>query len=212
MSSGTLSKPQLQRLIACCRVGRYGSLLDVGCGDGTVVALARKIGLAATGIDDPPHLEHDGEVPKAPQDVCWTSVAADIPFHAQSFDGGIVRGTRALTVEADSPELFIALANIFSCIKPRGHVAFVMSSEATDLVEPLRWQQRLAGFPVRFSDRTLRSTFREKLSISGLFRPAQPISVIDVQIPRKPISRLEWHRLACEAVMRTRRSATPAAA
>jgi len=195
--SNSLSTRQLN-LIA----RRYGAFakkpfLDIGCGDGTWTAAMTARHSTIAGWTDQEFSAENIEV---------GSPAANTPFETQSIQTALIRGTAAFAPEANATETTIALANVCSCMKPRGYILIPITS-ATD--ESL-WQSRFEPFPGRLSIRELSGGIMDLLTLAKLFGRDHSAHVIEFQLDRKPISRLEWHRFAHQAVTQ-RQQANPAA-
>lgn len=190
-----LSAGQLQ-LIARGAGARSGRILaDVGCGPGTWVRSLRQRGVPAVGMDEKGALQGvtTDEV------VVAGSPAANVPWGAGSVDCVLFRGTRSLRAAAFDPELMIALANLGSCLKPRGTLLIPVSEITGPDVE--HWKLVLSPFPGDIRVRTLKTGLLQILTLVALFKGRHQVSVVEFRTRRDPVSRLEWHRLAREAVM-----------
>lgn len=109
----------------------------------------------------------------------------------------------------EGPEVTIALANLLSCLKPKGRLVIPIGEPGSEIQQ--LWETRLLGFPGRLTTRTYKTGFLDYCSLAFLLRGVHQISVLEFSIDRKPISRLEWHRYAREAVMQRAKSANAAA-
>lgn len=187
------------------RLGPFSrrSILDVGCGDGAWVQSLHRRGANVKGLDDAGKLSPHAEL------IHCGSPAASIPFAAHTFALVLLRGTGLFSSRTEGPEITIALANLLSCLKPRGRLV-VPCLAADDEIIAL-WQQRLNPFPVQFRTRQLSGGLKAVLTFAKLFGRDYRVTTIEFSLGRKPISRLEWHRLAREAVM-SRMQQPPAAA
>ncbi|SFI28417.1 class I SAM-dependent methyltransferase [Planctomicrobium piriforme] len=182
---------------------RYGvftgsSLLDVGCGDGAWVSQLRKRSLAVQG------LEERQQASAAPVDgIAVGSPAATVPGAAQSFDRVLFRGTSVRQATAFQPELMIALANLGSVLKPHGRLLIPVAADNQTEIE--KWQSMLSIFPGSIRVRQLSSGIAAYLTLAFLFGGNHRVTVVDLNVQDKQVSRLEWHRLAREAVMQRMR-------
>lgn len=173
------------------------SLLDVGCGDGAWVQKLRGMGVLATGLD--------ASSQQAPQDgIVLVPLAGNLPITVQSIDIAIIRGTELLASETNSPETTIALANLLSVLKPGGKL-LVAAGESGAL-----WQSRLSPFHLVGQVRQFQMGLLSWLTLAPLLNPGGSVEILEFKLSATPTSRLEWHRMAREAIMPPRRS--PAAA
>lgn len=184
--------------------GKYGiagrrSMIDIGCGE------PGWIQQQATKGRDLRALINNAELADAER-VIAGSPAATIPFEAHAADVVLIDGTRELGPEADFLEMTIALANLGSCVKPRGVLLVpTVSDEMTQV-----WQQRFAPFPVSMKQRELSGGLMAVLTLAKLFGRDYKVNVLEFRVQKKPLSRLEWHRLAHAAVMQHQNSASAA--
>ena len=208
MSDRKIIFPELKQGHINLLARRYGaftrrSILDVGCGDGVWVQQLRRRGALISGLDDQQQgSDQEGVIHRG-------SPAASIPFAAQSCDVVLIRGTALFRHPEGNPEITIALANLLSCLKPKGRLVIPVSGPedpATDL-----WKRRLDPFPVRDRMKTWSGGLIAWLTLASLFGRDHRVTVQEFVIGRKPISRLEWHRLARKAVLSAMQS-PPAAA
>lgn len=186
------------------RLGGFSGLafVDVGCGAGQWVRQQHARGRRISGMED-------RAVPDASAAgiIASGSPAAAIPWPAHSLDVILFRGTSAFTAAAFSPERMIAFANLASSLKANGRLIIPLKQ---DIAEGAYWQQQLQIFPGDFRIRTLTSGLRGLLTFQFLFGGMARIDVAEFRVKRKTTSRLEWHRLAREAVLS--RATPPAAA
>lgn len=176
-------------------------LLDVG-GDGLWISELVRRGAKLHGIIDQ-------SAENLPETVSVGSPAGSIKPAAHSMHRVLVRDLEVFQENRVGPETTIALANLLSCLKPRGRMIIPVAS--IDDEEFVLWKERLAGFPGKLNQRILKTGLGDYLSLAFLLRGIHQISVLEFILNRKPVSRLEWHRLAREAVMQ-RMQRSPAAA
>ncbi len=173
-------------------------VLDIGGGHGEIVASLRSCRVSAFGLFDGPAPPRDPEATAAGQDETPAIQPAvlhqSVPFLAQSFDAVLLRDSDAFHGALSSPEACTATANLFASLKP-GQPLVCCGPVSLDAMEA-----HLAVFP-GVAQRIKLGTG----GLGGLFRRLvgqQTVqSAIEFTIPAKPISRLEWHRLARQAVM-----------
>lgn len=187
------------------RMGAFSgrSILDVGCGDGSDVLRLHKRGASIKGLEDLHKSSPDCER------IHCGSPAAEIPFAVHAFDVVLLRGTQLFSSMQEGPELTIALANLLSCLKPRGRL--VIPYRHVDERILACWREQLAPFSVSPRVRPLTGGLWAMLTLAKLRGKDFRMTAIEFPLGRKPVSRLEWHRLARESVMSRLRN-PPAAA
>ncbi len=181
------------------RLQPTSKLLDIG-GDFDVVAGCRARGITAFGLFDgaaPPrdpyaHQPELIEIPERQPAVLHQGV----PFPAHSFDCVLLRETNAYAGSLSSPETCTATANLLASLKPGGVLLWCVPAQRDELAN------HLSAFPGRPQSITLGTGGfgRMLLRLVGIGRSSgQP--AIEYTLPREPISRLKWHRIARQAVM-----------
>ncbi len=176
-------------------------VLDLGS-DGTWTAEVAGRGGAIQGIVDQ-------AADDLPEVITVGSPTGSISQDVHSIHRILVRDLSLFENNEVTPETTIALANLLSCLKPRGRMAIpIADPEGT---EHQLWTERLQGFPGRLTTRVYKTGLFDKLTLMFLFRGKHEIPVLEFTVERKPISRLEWHKLAREIVMQ-RMQKSPAAA
>lgn len=201
-----LSLRQLETLEQVYDLRGKKPVLDIGCHDVAWVLKLRGCGTNALGVDDPTAVP----ATTAPQEgILRLSVAANLAVPVHACDVALIRGTAVFLAEGIAPECTIALANVLSTIKPHGHLVCAVPTDNVQAVQ--LWQQRLAPFGLTGTIRNLGAGLLSWLTLAPLLRPGGAVNVLEFQLSPKAISRLEWHRLAREAVM-SQRASSPAAA
>ncbi len=173
-------------------------VLDIGSGDGEVVARLRSCGVNAFGLFDGSAPPRDPEADVTGQVESPAIQAAvlhqSVPFPAQSFDAVLLRNSDVYCGALSSPEACTATANLLASLKP-GQPLVYCGPVSQDAIEA-----HFTTFPG-----AARRIMLGTGGLGGLLRrfvgqqTEQP--AIEFTIPAKPISRLEWHRLARQAVM-----------
>jgi len=200
-SDFNLSPGQLSLLAKRYGVTNGTSLLDVGCGDGSWVLKLRAQGLNIQGIEE----RHRTTAPPT-EAIAIGSPAASLPGSAHSLDRVLFRGTGLFSASAFDPELMIALANMGSMLKPHGRLVIPTRNEA----EIERWTSMLSIFPGTVRVRRLSSGLSAYLTLAFLFGGMHQINVVDLNVQDRQVSRLEWHKIAREAVLKQTRPAEAA--
>ncbi len=196
-----LSQGQLDLIAKRYGISAGVSLADIGCGNGEWVQQWIRRGAKVQGLEEASRM-----TAVVGEGISAGSPAASLPYAVHSLDRVLFRGTSAYTQSAFHPELMIALANMGSLLKPHGRLVIPVSNEA----EAERWTSMLSIFPGAVRIRQLSSGISAYLTLSFLFGGAHKVTVVDLNIQDKQVSRLEWHRLAREAVLK--QTQTPNAA
>ncbi|MCA9077711.1 MAG: hypothetical protein KDA93_21980 [Planctomycetaceae bacterium] len=181
------------------RLTSASKLLDIG-GDGHFVDGLRTRGVTAFGLFDgaaPPRDPYANqpaliEMPQRQPAVLHQG----IPFPAQSFECVLLRQTKTYDGSLASPEACTATANLLASLKPGGVLLWCVPVSRDELVS------HLSAFPgqpqsVKLGTGGIAGALLRTIGIgrnSGL--PA-----VEYRLPKEPISRLEWHRIARQAVM-----------
>jgi SAM-dependent methyltransferase len=184
---------------------RAARVLEVGCGRGELVSFLRRRGIEAYGIDDVLTAEDRA----ADAALHYGSFAGAFPFPPHHFDLILVREARAYSGQWHGPEAYTATANLLSALRPRRRLVFLEPAVVAPhaLPDPARIeaiQSHLAAFPATCDARPYRDGLGRFLSLEwllGRHRQVQ-LAVMTFTVPRAPVSRLKWHQLAREAVLR----------
>ena len=181
------------------RLTSTSKLLDVGP-NGDIVESLRARGVTAFGLFDgaaPPRdpYANQPELIEMPQRQPAV-LHQGIPFPAHSFDCVLLRETDAYEGSLSSPEACTATANLLASLRPGGILLWCVPVSRGDLAS------HLSAFPgqprsIKLGTGGIAGALLRAIGIgrnSGL--PA-----IEYRLPTEPISRLEWHRIARQAVM-----------
>lgn len=201
-----VSSRQLETIEQAYALRSAPGVLDVGCQDGTWVLKLRSLGIPATGVDDPLSTPASAEQREG---ILRTSVAANLAIPVHSCAVGLIRGTQVFQGESITPESTIALANVLSTLQPNGHLLVPVSSDNDAAVK--LWQTRLAPFALQGTLRSLGGGLMSWLTLAALLRPGSDVTLLEFKLSATPLTRLDWHRLAREAVM-SKKVSSPAAA
>ena len=158
-------------------------ILDVGCGDGSLVTALTESGFDAYGIDD--------DATPGDRILCG-SPASGIPLEAAATKLAIVRGCDAFS-GSTTPETFVAIANLFAVMQGQGTVA-ILTDAADELLGAMQ------AFDVAAAAETLGSPVG---LIGRLFgkRPTSKLSLPIATLPASPLTKLEYHTIARESAM-----------
>jgi SAM-dependent methyltransferase len=182
---------------------RARRVLDVGCEDGRLVRFLQAQGRQAAGIDDRAGVD---PLLSGVTDVHHGSLAGGFPFAPHHFDAILVRGSRTYSGDLTNPEASIATANLLSSLRPRRRALFLATELAGDESRD-RWieglQTHLAPFPGTVEVARYEDGWEKWLSLEWLIGRHREIdlTLVTFTAARKPVSRLEWHQLARQAVM-----------
>lgn len=176
-------------------------VLDLGSEGNWTAEVARRGG-AIQGIVDQ-------AAEDLPEGITVGSPTGSIPQAVHSIHRILIRDISLFENDDVTPETTIAIANLLSCLRPRGRM--VIPVAGLEGSEHQLWTERLHGFPGRLTARVYKTGLFDTLSLMFLLRGKHEIPVLEFTVDRKPISRLEWHRLARETVMQ-RMQKNPAAA
>lgn len=167
------------------------TVLDVSSKGDEIAEVIRRGG-SVQGIID--HAE--GEVTDV---VSVGSPSGSLSTPAHSVRHILLRDSLVFANENVTPETTIALANLLSCLEKRGKLVIPITGEIDS--NHALWQSRLSGFPGKLIQRELKTGLVSYMNLTFLLRGVHSIPVLEFTIGRKLISRLEWHRIAREAVM-----------
>ncbi len=192
-SLATSVPPRLLRSLLGKSASPKIKVLDVGCGDGSVVRALRQLGADAVGIDDTLEAQAEG--------LTAGSLAANFAYPAHSFDVVIVRGMKVYGGAFEGPEVFTSTANLLSCLRPDGRLVLFEPQDVTGpgAVNAGRlntWREHLAKFPGACDVRQVRDGIGFLLSLKWLLGEKRiDATIVSMTIPTRSISRLEWHRI-----------------
>jgi SAM-dependent methyltransferase len=181
-------------------------VLDVGCGNGQLVAYLQRRGCLAAGIDE--NAATQGAT-SATSIIHRGSVAGGFPFKPQSFDLILVRTSRIYAGDLNTPEAFTATANLLSSLKPRRRAIFlepatVEHGRGPDAARLAALQEHLGCFPGDVSVRDYHDGVGRFLSLEWLLGRYRDfaLTLVVYTSPRTVLSRLKLHQQAREAVLR----------
>ena len=190
----TLPLRVLKSLARTARVRSGGSVLEVGPVRATAMPDWISLGLQPLALTD-----SAPSTPTAPGQVLIGDVAGGMPVSAHSVDGVILRTAKTFRAGLGSPEALLGAANLLSCLKPNGSL-LVLGQPGESLQG---WQDLLAAFPVKLSQSEYRDGLGWWLSLQWLKGSAQvQLPMLRAELGQDAMSRLQWHRLVRELIMK----------
>ena len=181
-------------------------VLDVGCGNGQLVAYLQQRGCLAAGIDE--SAAKQGTTAAA-SIIHRGSIAGGFPFKPQSFDLVLVRSSRIYSGDLTTPEAFTATANLLSSLKPRRRAIFlepvaVEPGHGPDETRIAALHSHLANFPGDVDVRDYHDGVGRFLSLEWLLGRYRDftLTLVVYTAPRTVLSRLKLHQQARDAVLR----------
>lgn len=190
----TLPVRVLKSLARTARVRSGGSVLEVGPVRPTAMPDWISLGLLPLALTD-----SAPSTPTAPGQVLIGDVAGGMPVSAHSVDGVILRTAKTFRAGLSTPEALLGAANLLSCLKPNGSLLVLGQPD-----ESLQgWQDLLAVFPIKLSQSEYRDGLGWWLSLQWLKGSAQvQLPVLRAELGPDAMSRLQWHRLVRELIMK----------
>jgi SAM-dependent methyltransferase len=181
-------------------------VLDVGCGNGQLVAYLQGRGCLAAGIDESAATQG---MTSAASIIHRGSIAGGFPFKPQSFDLILVRTSRIYAGDLNAPEAFTATANLLSSLKPRRRAIFlepatIESGRGPERARLSALQTHLGSFPGDVDVREYHDGIGRFLSLEWLLGRYRvfALTLVVYTSPRTVLSRLKLHQQAREAVLR----------
>jgi len=191
----------LRRLLRGGWVRRARRVLDVAGNDRSVLQQLIRCGCQATAFDDSASAETNPNVHHG-------QLSAGCPFPPASLDLVIIRGSRLHEGDLDSPEAMIGTANLLSSLGPRRRLIFVeAAAEPNGQPQDPDRVERLVAHLRRFVDHVEARPYLDGrgrwLSLEWLLgrSPSAALTLVVAELPRKSISRLQWHQMAREAAL-----------
>ena len=199
----TLPLRVLKSLVRTARVRAGGAVLEVG-----PVRASAMPDWIAQGLHPLALTDSAPSTPTAPGQVLIGDVAGGMPVTAHSVDAVILRTAKTFRAGLAAPEALLGAANLLSCLKPNGSL-LVLGQPGESLQG---WQDLLSAFPIKLSSSEYRDGWGWWLSLQWLKGSAQvQMPVLRAEIGTEAMSRLQWHRLVRELVMKRMQAPAKAA-
>jgi len=138
-------------------------------------------------------------IPTQPGQVLIGDVAGGMPVPAHSVDCVVLRSAKTFTAGLGTPEALLGAANLLSCLKPQGTL-LVLGQPGESLQA---WHELLSAYPVQVSQADYKDGIGYWLTLQWLKGSSQiQLPVLRAEIGKESISRLQWHRLVRELMMK----------
>ena len=184
----------LKSLARTARLRSGGAVLEVGPVRATAMPDWTSIGVQPTALTD-----SAPSIPTQPGQVLIGDVAGGMPVSAHSVDCVVLRSAKTFTAGLGTPEALLGAANLLSCLKPQGSL-LVVGQPGESLQA---WHELLSAYPVQVSQADYKDGIGYWLSLQWLKGSAQiQMPVLRAEIGKEAISRLQWHRLVRELIMK----------
>ena len=184
----------LKSLARTARLRSGGAVLEVGPVRATAMPDWTSIGVQPTALTD-----SAPSIPTQPGQVLIGDVAGGMPVSAHSVDCVVLRSAKTFTAGLGTPEALLGAANLLSCLKPQGSL-LVVGQPGESLQA---WHELLSAYPVQVSQADYKDGIGYWLTLQWLKGSAQiQMPVLRAEIGKEAISRLQWHRLVRELIMK----------
>lgn len=184
----------LRHFLRVSQARNAASVLEVGPVRPSALTDWQSIGIQVTAFTDTAP-----EIPTTPDQVLIGDVASGMPIAAHTIDCVLLRSARTFSAGLQTPESLLGSANLLSCLKPGG--ALIVAGAESGTIED--WNHQLSRFPVRVSRCEFQDGLGFWLSMKWLRGEKKlQLSFLLVEIGREAMSRLQWHRMVREMVMK----------
>ena len=204
-SGVSLLPVRVLKSLACTALVRAGgAVLEVGPVRPTAMPDWTSLGMLSTALTD-----SAPSTPTLPGQVLIGDVAGGMPVSAHSVDCVVLRSAKTFSLGLATPEALLGTANLLSCLKPHGSM-LVLGQPGESLQ---CWQELLSAFPIQVSQTEYRDGLGWWLSFQFLRGSAKvQMPILRAQIGPEATSRLQWHRLVRELIMKRAQAVQAAAA
>lgn len=198
----TLPVRVLKSLARTARLRSGGAVLEVGPVRATAMPDWTSIGVQPTALTD-----SAPSIPTQPGQVLIGDVAGGMPVPAHSVDCVVLRSAKTFTAGLGTPEALLGAANLLSCLKPQGSL-LVVGQPGESLQA---WHDLMSAYPVQVSQADYKDGIGYWLTLQWLKGSSQiQMPVLRAEIGKESISRLQWHRLVRELMMKRAQTAKAA--
>ena len=205
VSAGVSTLPVriLKSLSRTARMRSGGAVLEVGPVRPNAMPDWSSLGMVPTALTD-----SAPSTPTLPGQVLIGDVAGGMPVTAHSVDCVVLRSAKTFTSGLATPEALLGAANLLSCLKPQGSL-LVLGHPGESLQA---WQELLSAFPIQVSQTEYSDGIGYWISLQWLRGSAQvQMPILRAEIGKDAISRLQWHRLVRELIMKRAQTTAKAA-
>jgi SAM-dependent methyltransferase len=201
------------KALAGIKTGADTRVLEVGCGRGESLALLAGRKIDAYGFDLG---AASGPLLAPKSQFAFGSLSSAMSYPQHHFDLVVVRPMPSFRGEIATAEHYVATANLLSCVKAGGRMIIVEPAAGRDNATAAEWTERWNRQLEAFTVEKKSSAYRDGGLMLALFgwlkkQPKLDLQLVQIAIPEKPVSRLEWHRQARAAVMPKTRNGRKAA-
>lgn len=186
--------PRVLKFLARVGQARTGSILEVGPLRAAAIHDWQSVGYQPVILTDTAP-----STPAPSEQVLIGDVAGGMPVAAHSVETVVVRSARTFDKGLDTPESLLGVANLLSCLKAQRSL-LVVGSAGHDF---MGWRSLVSGLPVKVTDVSYRDGLSWWLGLQFLKgSPQVQLSALRLEIGQELISRLQWHRLVRELILK----------
>ncbi len=186
--------PRVLKFLARSSRARPGSILEVGSLRPTALADWGSIGFQPLVLTDTAP-----STPAPSGQILIGDVAGGMPVAAHSVECVVMRSARTFDKGLGSPESLLGAANLLSCLKSKGAM-LILGHPGTSFDG---WRTLISGLPVTATEVAYRDGIGWWLSLQFLKgSPQIELSALRLEVGPDLISRLQWHRLVREMILK----------
>lgn len=201
--AGQNSTPPLPRrlitdLLLHSKTETGSRILDLGCGDGTLVEWLNSLGFEAQGFRE---AKATSETVDANQPIVSGNPVSGYPFPPHKFNLILARDMSCYLKQRNSPELFITTANVLSSLLAGGKLVILdpIAPGGDPDAARIEWLlDHFSWFPAQCQPRQYAEGIGWFLKLRFLRDRRLDQWMITITAPTPNPTRLEWHRLACQ--------------
>lgn len=193
-----LPRRLLSDILIHTKVSPGSRVLDLGCGDGSLVTGLNELGFEAQGFRES---KATSETLTGNEQIVSGNAVSGYPFPPHRFNLIIARDINCYLTQRNSPELYITTANVLSSLVAGGKLVIL------DPIRPggepdsarIEWlRDHFSWFPAQCQPRQYSEGLGWYLKLRFLRARRLDQWMITITAPTPNPSRLEWHRLACQ--------------